>query len=171
VTLTSINETISSGISKASAGLKNMLSEMKGGQVDTLTSCIWNFAKEHHNVILGISIELAESLAFKKVAEFLRIVQFVVNKVQEVAKILHEKYQEDMQFAQTSQGAASSREQFDNECHIEGKRLQHFITTVLTTFCTPEALESLRTTYEHFSKAATSGKEGIDEKGADSKPK
>jgi hypothetical protein len=151
--MASVKETISSVTEKGSNGLKENVSKMKGGQVDTLTSYILNFGKEHHKRIIDISFKLAESLGFKKTAEFLRVVEFFVTYVQQVVDEVEAKYQKDVQIAQTSQAGNFNREQFDKEYHIEGNRKKHFITTVLTNYNTPEALCYLKEAFVRLFKA------------------
>jgi hypothetical protein len=165
--MANINKTISSVMNEEPDGLKNVMSHMKDGQVDTLTSYMWNFAKEHHQKILDISVKLAESLGFKKTAEFLRVVEFFVQYIRQVVGEVEEKYQSDLQIAQTSQGENFNREQFDNKYHIQGNRMQNFITTVLTNCNTPEALRCLKAAFLRFMKALSES-EGSDKKGADS---
>jgi hypothetical protein len=148
-TVASINEAIGSSKDKMKAldSQKNMVSSMNGTQVDTLTSLIWNFSKEHHKSILSVALKLSELLGFKRTAEFLRVVEFVVNYVQEVSSEMETKYQADLQRAQNSQGDNFNREQFDYEYHIQGNRMQHFITTVLTNYNTVEALRYLKAAF------------------------
>jgi hypothetical protein len=163
----SVNKTISSVTSEKPDGLKNVLSKMDGGQVDTLTSYMWNFAKEHHQKILHISIQVAESLGFEKTAEFLHVVHFFVQYINQVVNEVEEKYQSDLKIAQASQGKNFNREQFDSEYHIQGNRRQHFITTVLTNYNTVDALAYLKKAFVHL-KATVSKSEGSAKKGADS---
>jgi hypothetical protein len=169
-TVASIKEIISSESGEGSSGVADMLSKMTRGQVDILASCIWNFAKEHHQIILSISIDLAESLGFKRTAEFIRVVKFVVNYVQQVVNELEEKYQRDLHSAKTEQGADFNIEQFNNEYHIQGKRIQHFITAVLTNYNTPSAMAYLKAAFLRVWTVAASENGGNVAEGADSSP-
>jgi hypothetical protein len=153
--MASVKKTISSDTSKGSDELKDVLSKMKGRQVDILTSYMWNFAKEHHQLIIDVSVKLAESLGFKKTAEFLHVVQFFVHYIHQVVDEVEAKYQNDLRFAQTSQGENFNREQFDSEYHIQGNRMQHFITTVLTNYNTLEALAYLKVAFSSFYESSS----------------
>jgi sarcosine oxidase gamma subunit len=151
-TVASINEAISSGKHKNKTldSQKKMVSTMNGTQVDSLTSLIWRFAKEHHRSILSVALKLADLLGFERTAEFLCVVEFVVDYVQQVSSEMEAKYQEDLQNAYSSQGDLFNRQQFDHEYCIKGNRTQHFITIVLTNYNTVEALLYLKAAYERI---------------------
>ena len=147
-------KTISSSMSKES-----VLCKVNDWQINALTFYMKNFAREHYNRILNFAVELCECLGFKKTAEFLSIVQFVANYVEQVVAVMEEKYQADLQAAQRSQGQNFNREQFDYEYLIQGNRRENFIRCVLTTY---ELLPKLKAAYLLIfpSKAKPSDSEG-----------
>ncbi|PNF18695.1 hypothetical protein B7P43_G04997, partial [Cryptotermes secundus] len=167
-TIASINKTVSSDTSGKPDGLKNMLSKMDDGQVDTVTSCLWNFAQEHHQKILDISIKLAEGLGFKKTAEFLHIVEFFVQYINEMVNEVEAKYQSDLKNAQSSQGNNFNRAQFDENYHNQGDRRQNFIRVVLTNYNTVEAMGYVKKACQLFMKVALSESRDSVEMEADS---
>ena len=126
----------------------SVLCKMSEQQIDSLTFCMRKFAKEHHQKILSIAIKLSDSLGFKKTAEFLRVVQFVANYVEQVAADLEKRYKEDLQAAQNSQGQNFDREQFDHEYHVQGKSTENFIRSVLKNYNTYELIPHLKAAYQ-----------------------
>jgi hypothetical protein len=129
---------------------ERVLCKMNNQQINTLTFCLRNFAKEHHQRILSIAIELSEMLGFNRTAEFLRVVQFVANYVEQVAADMEERYQADLWSAQNSQGQNFNREQFDHEYHIQGNRMDNFIKCVLTNYNTYNILPHLKEAYQRM---------------------
>jgi hypothetical protein len=128
----------------------SVLSKMSDFQIDTLTFCLRKFAKEHHQKILSFAIDLFESLGFKRTAEYLHVVQFVVNYVEQVVADMEKRYQEDLQSAQSSQGQNFNREHFDDEYHVQGKRMESFIKNVLCNLNTYELMSRLKEAYLHM---------------------
>jgi hypothetical protein len=128
----------------------NVLCKMSDQQIDTLTFCMRKFAKEHHQKILSIAVELCDSLGFKRTAEFLAVVQFVANYVEQVVADLEKRYKEDLQAAQNSQGQNFNREQFDHEYHVQGKGTKNFIRSVLENYNTYELIPHLKAAYQRM---------------------
>jgi hypothetical protein len=108
------------------------------------------FAKEHHQKILSLAVKLCECLGFKKTAEFLRVVQFVANYVEQVAADLEKRYREDLQAAQNSQGQNFNREQFDHEYGVQGKSRENFIRSVFENYNTYELIPQLKAAYQRI---------------------
>jgi len=129
----------------------NVLSKMEGWQLDILTQQLVNFAKEQHEIILNIAIGVADMLELKKTADLLRVVDFMVKYIKQVASEMEESYQADLQSAQLSEGDNFNQEQFDYKYHIQGNRMQHFIRIVVYNYNTIEALRYLTRGFQkHF---------------------
>ena len=128
----------------------SVLCNMSDQQIDTLTFSMLKFAKEHHQEILSIAFKLCDSLGFKKTAEFLRVVQFVANYVEQVAADMENRYKEDLQAAQNSQGQDFNREQFDHEYGVQGKSMENFIRSVLENYNTYELIPVLKAAYQRI---------------------
>jgi hypothetical protein len=128
----------------------SVLCKMSDQQIDTLTFYIRKLAKEHHQEILTIAIKLSDSLGFKRTAEVLRVVQFVVNYVEQVVNEVERRYQEDLRNAQSAQGQNFNREQFDHEYHIQGKSTENFLRSVLENYNTLEMIRVLREEYQRW---------------------
>jgi hypothetical protein len=169
-TAASVSETNSSGKGerKAFDSMKNEVYSVNGMQTETLTSLMMDFAKEHHDTILCISIKLSDLLGYKKTSEVLGVVRFVLTYVKGVLSEVELRYQEDLTNAQTLLGDKFNREEFDLEYHIQGNRRDHFIRTVLTNYNTVEALKYLMEAFERlFGSAARESNSG-DNAGVDS---
>jgi hypothetical protein len=169
-TAASVSETNSSGKGerKAFDSMKNEVYSVNGMQTETLTSLMMDFAKEHHDAILRISIKLSDLLGYKKTSEVLDVVRFVLTYVKGVLSEVELRYQEDLTNAQTLLGDKFNREEFDLEYHIQGNRRDHFIRTVLTNYNTVEALKYLMEAFERlFGSAARESNSG-DNAGVDS---
>jgi sortase (surface protein transpeptidase) len=113
------------------------------------------FAKEHHQEILSIADKLCECLGFKKTAEFIRVVQFVANYVEQVAAAMEKTYNEDLQAAWNSQGQNFNRKQFDHEYGVQGKSMENFIRSVLENYNTYELIPVLKAAYQRMFSLAT----------------
>ena len=142
-------ETVAS-IRAMGADRDSVLGKMSDRQIDTLTFCMRKFAKEHYQKILSIAIDLSEILGFKRTAEFLRVVQFVANYVEQVAAELERRYKEDLQAAQNTQGQNFNREQFDHDYHVQGKSTKNFIRSVLENYNTYELIPRLKLAYQRM---------------------
>jgi hypothetical protein len=128
----------------------SVLCKMNDRQIDTLTFCMLKFAKEHHQKILSSAVDLCDCLGFKRTAEFIRVVQFVANYVEQVAAAVEERYREDLQAAQNSQGQNFNREQFDHEYHVQGKSTENFVRSVLENYNTYELIPRLKAAYQRM---------------------
>jgi hypothetical protein len=128
----------------------SVLCNMSDQQIDMLTFSMLKFAKEHHQKILSIAVKLCDSLGFKKTAEFLRVVQFVANYVEQVAAAMENRYKEDLQAAQNLQGQDFNREQFDHEYGVQGKSMENFIRSVLENYNTYKLIPVLKAAYQHI---------------------
>lgn len=126
----------------------SVLCKMTEQQIDGLTFCMRQFAKEHYQTILSIAVKLCDSLGFKRTAEFLRVVQFVANYVEQVAADMENRYKEDLQAAQNSQGQNFNREHFDHEYRVQGKATENFIRSVLENYNTYVLIPKLKAAYQ-----------------------
>lgn len=126
----------------------SVLCKMSDQQIDTLTFCMWKFAKENHQKILSIAFDLCDCLGFKKTAEFIRVIQFVAKYIEQVAADMERRYKEDLQAAQNSQGQNFNREQFDHEYHVQGGSTENFINSVLCNYNTYELIPNLKAAYQ-----------------------
>jgi len=140
-------ETVAS-IKAVGSDRDSVLCKMTEQQIDVLTFCVRDFAKEHYQTILSIAVKLCDSLGFKRTAEFLRVVQFVANYFEQVAADLEKRYKEDLQAAQNSQGQNFNREQFDHEYQVQGKATENFIRSVLENYNTYELIPYLKAAYQ-----------------------
>jgi hypothetical protein len=128
----------------------SVLCKMSERQIDTLTFCMRKFAEEHYREILDIAVELCERLGFKRTAEFIHVVQFVANYVEQVVVALENRYKEDLQAAQNSQGQNFNREQFDREYRDQGKSTENFVRSVLENYNTYDLISHLKAAYQHM---------------------
>jgi len=128
----------------------SVLCKMDEQQIDNLTFSLWKLAKEHHQTILSIATELCEVLGFKKTAEFLRVVQFLANCVEQVAADMEKRYEKDLLAAQNSQGQNFNREQFDREYKVQGKDKKNFVRSVVENYNTPEIILCLKEAYQRM---------------------
>jgi hypothetical protein len=142
-------ETVAS-IKSMGSDRDSVLCKMSDRQIDTLTFCMRNFAKEHYRKILSIAVDLCESLGFKRTAEFIRVVQFVANYVEQVVADVQKRYKEDLQAAQNSQGQNFNREQFDHEYHVQGNSTENIIRSVLENYNTYELIPVLKAAYQRI---------------------
>ncbi|PSN39001.1 hypothetical protein C0J52_14021 [Blattella germanica] len=148
-TLSSLNKVMAKAEKKPSGAAKeNCISQLNGNQVDMISYQLHRFAKQHHKKLINIAVNLADLMGYRKTAEFLRIVGFVANYVEEVVVSVELKYQEDLCSALNAQGDDFDREVFDREYNIQGTRRDHFIRTVLTNYNTYEALVHLKRKFE-----------------------
>ena len=128
----------------------SMLCKMSDQQIDVLTFCMQKFPKEYYQDILSIAAKLCESLGFKRTAEFIRVVQFLATYVEQVAADMENRYKEDLQSAQNSQGQNFNREQFDHEYHVQGKSTENFIKSVLENYNTYELIPYLKAAFQRM---------------------
>lgn len=128
----------------------SVLCKMTEQQIDVLTFSLRKLAKEHHQTILSIATELCEVLGFKKTAEFLRVVQFLANYVEQVAAEMEKRYEKDLLAAQNSQGQNFNREQFDHEYHVQGKDKKNFVRSVVENYNTLEIIPYLKAAYQRM---------------------
>jgi len=142
-------ETVAS-IKAMGSDRNSVLCKMSEQQIDVLTFFMRGFAKEHHRTILSIAVELCESLGFERTAEFLRVVEFVANYVEQVAAALEKRYKEDLQAARNSQGQNFNREQFDHEYHAQGKSTENFIRSILENYNSYELIPCLKAAYHRM---------------------
>ncbi|XP_067013132.1 uncharacterized protein [Anabrus simplex] len=101
--------------------------------------------KKLHLRLVEAAVRLSEILGRTNESNFVKVFNFVLRKVYNIASQMEEKYQEDLQWSKCEKGSDFDQDEFDRNYKISGKRFDHFCSVVLEqSVSEPLILNSLK---------------------------
>ncbi|XP_067013230.2 uncharacterized protein [Anabrus simplex] len=110
---------------------------------------LMNVDKKLHLRLLEAAVRLSEILGWTNESNFVKVLNFVLRTVYNIASKMEEKYQEDLQWSKCEKGSDFDQDEFDRNYKISGKRFDHFCSVVLEQFVSePLILDSLKAAFQ-----------------------